>query len=272
MKILGFLLLMSGLSALPIGNTIAPSLYDRGLWDRRDPYFSWGHCTHLRFGYYGDFVFNREVEQISSGDPSGNIHQMTLSTNAGSITLDVCDYLDLYALYGSTKITYNTEGVFGDYVYFNFSTTPCWSIGAVLDLWHYECFGLGIEAQYLQARPKLDSFTNLATGEMIYFNHLNDMKWREWQGGLAANYTISDVAGVSLTPYIGVKAASGKLRQHGFEFSEDGMIHTLNLLESSKLWGFALGLTAVSCGTLGTTIEGRWADEKAIYANMQLSY
>ncbi len=266
------LMLFGTLHALPIGNPLTPALYDKGLWDSRAPYFSWGHCTHIRFGYYGDFVFNREVEQINQGDPEGSIQQMTLMTNGGTLTLDIYDYCDLYLLIGATKIGYHTPGAFGDYSYFNFSTTACWSIGGVLDLWECGCFGLGIEGQYFQTKPKLDSLINLRTGQMIYFNDFNRMKWREWQGGIAATYRYYDSARLSLSPYIGVKAAAGTLKQHSFQFTEDGLMHNLNRLETSKLWGFALGLTVVSSAILGGTIEGRWADERAVYCSMQLSY
>ena len=251
---------------------MSPALYDSGFYDYKTPYFSWNHCTNWRLGYYGDFVFNREMEEVISGAPSANIHQLTLVTNAGTLTVDICDYLDLYLLVGTTKLAYNTEGMFGEFAYLNFSTTPCWSFGGAIDLWQCGCFAIGFEGQYLQTKPLLDSYTNLGSGSLIYFNDLNRMKWREWQGGMTLSYLFYDVSNLSLSPYIGVKAASGKLRQHGFQFSDDGLILVLNLLETRKLWGFALGTTLVSKGIMGVTVEGRWADEKAIYGNMQLSY
>jgi len=263
---------MSTLYALPIGNTSSPALYNEGLWDRRDPIFSWGKCTHLRFGYYGDFVFDRQVENIVSGNPEGDIERMTIHTNAGTITLDVCNYLDLYILAGASKIGYDTDGAFGEYTHFNFSTTTCWSLGGVLDLWECGCFGIGIEGQYFQVRPKLNNACNLATGQLTYFNNLNKMMWREWQGGIGANYSFYNRGDLCITSYLGAKAATGKLWQHSFQFDEGGLIQTLNSLETRKLWGFALGITAISSGTLGVTVEGRWADENALYTNMQLSY
>ena len=270
--VLSLLFLMPTLCALPVGNCLSPDIFDHGLWDARDPYFSWGKCTHIRYGYYGDFVFNRDMEEITHGNPGPDIERLTLMTNGGSLTLDIQDFLDLFLVIGATKITYNMEGMFGDFAYFDFSTAFSWSLGAVLDLWHCGCFGLGMEAQYFQTKPLLDSYTNFATGQMIYFNHLNKMKWREWQGAITATYQLIAVGDLLFAPYMGISASSGKLRQYGFEFDDNGLTQTLNLLETKKLWGYALGLTVVSKGILGCTIEGRWADEKALYGAVQLSY
>lgn len=272
MRGLLLVILFSPLWALPIGNTLSPALYDHGLWDKRDPIFSWGACTHLRFGYYGDFVFNRDVEEMSHSDPGKEIQRLKLATNAFDLTLDVCDSLDVFILVGATKLSYQTESAFGEYGLFDFSTATSWSFGGALELWQCGFFGMGIEGQYFQVRPLLDSYTNVQNGQMIYFNNLNCMKWREWQGGITFNFTFEDDAGLLFSPYMGIKASCGKLRQHGFQFLDDGLLFTLDLLQTRKLWGYGLGLTVVSRGIMGVTVEGRWADEKALYGNVQLSY
>lgn len=267
-----FALLSSTLWALPVGNCLTPAIYSNGLWDQREPYFSWGACTHLRFGYYGDFVFERKMEQMISGNPGSDIAHFGLATNAGTLTLDICDYLDGYLLCGATSISYQAENEFQEYCSFDFSTSTCWSIGGALDLWQYRSFGVGIEGQYFETRPLFNRYTNYATGEILYFNDRNQMKWREWQGGLTATFRMTDQPNFVFAPYMGVKAASGKLRQHGFEIDDGGLIQNLNLLESKEVWGFAIGVTVVSYGIMGVTAEGRFGDEKAFYTNFQMSY
>lgn len=253
--------------ALPVGNPSDPALYSRGLWDGMGCADScwgyWKECFHFRLGYYGDFVFNRHVEEYIDGEAAGDVVDFRIITNGGTVTLD-CGWLDIYGLIGATEFNF-----FGKHELFAssfgwFSTSFCWSVGARATLWQCGNFDLGIAGQYFRTRIPFETSVLTSTGGVFHFNE-DTMRWYEWQGSLAVSYTFCDVSDNCFVPYAGIKAAGADLES----FDLAGGFPDL---KSKKLWGYAIGMTAILCNTMGIAVEGRWADEKALFVNGQISF
>ena len=88
-------IILPTLYASPIGNTSFPQILQEGLLIPSD---SW---VDLRSGYEGDFVYDGRMEQYREG--SGRVDDYEQTTNAGTVTINVLDRLDMYGLLGSSR-------------------------------------------------------------------------------------------------------------------------------------------------------------------------
>lgn len=288
-------LLISPLYALPIGNPMDASLYSTGLfWEEgcgkhcSDPCFTWCDAWSLRLGFYGDYVYNRHMEELnvftwpsSSAGPT-LYHTLPVSyfevtTNAGLITLNLCNRVDVFATLGTSSIIYEatTNSTGGswitDLVEVRTESGFAWSAGGRLTLWNCGCFYCGLEGQYAHSRMPLKDFYGFP------FVSLDKVKldYSDWQVGLGISYFIP-VSSVAFIPYAGLKWAGAK----GSWSSPDGWIDRpdhkvkdyLFSLKASKHWGWGLGLTMLISEMATVTVEGRWADEKAFSLNGQFRF
>lgn len=266
--------------ALPIGNPSEASLYTTGLWwndsccQPCDPCFSWCDAFSVRIGFYGDYVFNRHME-VKNGNKS-DIDDTEIFTNAGIVVLNICDWIDIFGTFGATDITIvtNSSSFSASTVVhqLNFDTAWSWSVGGRATIWECDCFAIGVEGQYFSTSPDLDNSLTYAAGTQVYFNNNNGAKYSEWQVGLGASYRWqTGCPGVAFVPYMGVKWAGSKLSLDNFTYTQYGT-QILSDLENKKLWGYAVGLTATVNNAVGVTVEGRFADEKAVYVTSQFRF
>ncbi|MCH9620297.1 MAG: hypothetical protein SP4CHLAM17_12460 [Chlamydiales bacterium] len=269
--------------ALPIGNPSEASLYTNGLWwgnnccEPCDPCFSWCDAFSIRAGFYGDYVFNRHMEIKSGGTDLSDIDKTEVYTNAGMLVLNVCDWVEAFVTLGATDLRILTDG--GSFstdttmVQLDFETDFSWSIGGRATIWECDSFGVGVEGQYFRTTPNVDSLIRYASGNIVYFNSNNTATYSEWQVGLGASYKWqTGCPGFALTPYMGLKWAGSTLDMNDLAFTFDSVAYTLRTLDAKKLWGYAVGVTATVCDTVGATVEGRFADEKAVSATMQIRF
>jgi major outer membrane protein len=275
-------------SALPVGNPTEASLYKNGFWcgrsatDPCDPCFSWCDAFSLRVGFYGDYVFNRNME-INGNNNDRDINQFSLNTNAGYLALNICDWMDVFSSLGATTIS-----AFGDAVGFSAAGTNSvrgalnlewfpafsWSIGARATLWECDCWGIGLEGQYFRTKTNLNYVLDNLVGDFKYFNANNSATYSEWQVGLGASYTFTLARpDTAFVPYMGIKWAGSKLTHDLSKFTTEGpKTVTITDLQSKKLWGYCVGVTATQNETFGVTVEGRFADERAVYVNGQMRF
>lgn len=257
--------------ALPIGNPADPMLYHRGfIADQCDPSCcSWADSFSLRFGYYGDFIFNRHAKRTTSHD----IDDLEMNTNAALIVLNWCEKVDLFGLIGATKASVHSTAInivdpFTTHVRFDLDYAPDFSYGLGLRavVWDWNCFALGVEGQYFFTHMKFDRFT-LAERTTQYIDH-DSAIYREAQAGVALSYSICVCDDVEIVPYIGAKW-SRLWNDHG-----DILLSGLRLsdYENNKNWGYAVGVTLVDCSMASLSVEGRFADEKAVSVNGQIRF
>jgi major outer membrane protein len=273
-------------SALPVGNPTEASLYKNGFWcgrsatDPCDPCFSWCDAFSLRVGFYGDYVFNRNMEVNARNKP--DINEFSLYTNAGYLALNICDWMDVFSSLGATTIS-----AFGDASAFSkvkgpleFQWFPAfsWSIGARATIWECDCWGIGLEGQYFRTKTNLNYVVDYIAGDFDYFNANNSATYSEWQVGLGASYTFTLARpDTAFVPYMGIKWAGSKLTHDFSTFESYSIVEpdtdvTITDLQSKKLWGYCVGVTATQNETFGVTVEGRFGDERAVYVNGQMRF
>jgi len=274
--------------ALPVGNPSEASLFGNGVcWetsccDPCDPCFSWCDAWSVRIGFAGDYVFNRNMELRNNNDNGADIDTTEIYTNAGYIALNICDRLDIFSRLGATNLHITTDALSWGapnslQSELAFQTYFSWSIGARATLWECNCFSFGVEGEYFQTSPDFDYFLQYDSGAFTYFNDNNNATYKEWQVGLGASYRFeTSCPTLALVPYAAVKWAGSRLDIDSFRFDTDisskAETLTLNDLESNKLWGYAVGVSFTLCDMVGVTVEGRFADEKAVYVNGQFRF
>lgn len=274
-KLIASLLLATPLAALPVGNPSEASLLCDGLiWegscaDPCDPCLSWCDAFSFRVGFYGDYVFNRHLKITQDVAPivvGKKVGHAELFTNAGYLAANLWDRIDLFTTLGASNSLVTAP--LGSFLISEIETTTAfsWSIGGRATLWECGCTALGIEGQYFRANPRvrrLTLFTDTGTAS-VYPDDTLSFRYQEWQVGLGLSHRIH-----MFVPYIAVKWAGCRASLRGTLF--DGVTNPATL-KNDKRWGYAVGVSLVDCKKIALTVEGRFADEKAIYVNGQIRF
>lgn len=280
------------LQALPVTNPIESALYPEGLWikNRCDPEdlwyvgdcFDWCHTFSVRFGYWGNFVFNRNLQIQGEGfNGQGKVIQETnIHTNAGILVFNFCEMVDLFATLGKSRMRlYTSErswnpaaGAEGTLLT---DSHISWSVGGKVAVFHWNCLDFGFEGQYFQASPNFTQYISSFVGNYVAFDTNNDFKYREWQLGAVMAYTwLTRCPDIAVSPYVAAKWAHFQMTTHNFRFiaQPSGFLFTIFDLKSHKSWGFAIGTTLVLYDVAGITVEGRFGDERAFHVNAQFCF
>lgn len=263
--------------ALPVGNPSEASLLCDGvIWeghcgDPCDPCLTWCDAFSLRVGFYGDYVFNRHLQvRDRRVGQRAHIEHFSLYTNAGYLAANLWDRFDIFATLGTTNFSLNTDastfdGGRGRRLEIESDSDFSWSIGARGTLWECGCTALGIEGQYFSTRPHIKRVSDVFLGQSEYGNA--HWRYQEWQVGLGVSHRIN-----MLVPYVAVKWSGVRTKTGGYATTQltDGILayNTRN----TKSWGYAIGVSLVDCEKAAITVEGRFADEKALYVNGQVRF
>ncbi|MCH9610522.1 MAG: Major outer membrane porin [Chlamydiales bacterium] len=278
--------------ALPAGNPAEASLYSNSFWfddscyDQCDPCDSWCDWFDLRLGFYGDYVYNRHLESQGNNDASsgldkgGDVQDTTIFTNAGSITLNFCDWFDAFATIGVSNFHIRSESsIFTTpaattfpAAEIGFSPAMSYSGGLRATIWQCDCFYIGGMAQYFYSKTKQDYYMEYSTGRYTYFNENRSADYQEWQVAIGAAYIFENSANFAFIPYANIEVAGVNWNLRA-DFPDTASVETrFGSLVEKKVVGWSLGMTALLCDLIGVTVEGRWANEKALHVNGQLSF
>lgn len=329
----------AALQALPLGNPSEASLLIDGvLWegvatDPCDPCATWCDAISVRLGFYGDYVFDRffktslpEVggkEDIHNPAYDKKMTKSEVFTNAGYLALNIWDRFDVFGTLGATGLhiagpssAFNLEGILSNATAVN-GVKPftqignscvkldgkhgfSWSVGVRGSLWECGCATLGGEAQYMGARPNIDTIEVLSnTNPCIIQGDNKKAKYSEWQVGLGISYRVN-----LLTPYMGIKWSRANVDFDAAVVEQpvsdvvtelpgglntptwvkpssgadaaiapmENVQLTLNKIKSHKSFGFVVGSTLVDADKVSVTVEARFADERAIHVNSQFRF
>lgn len=274
------------LVALPVGNPADPELFCDGV-----VYDSWlGECLpswcgffQPRIGYYQDRVTERNLELDTTCDISSNLLNTKLVTQGGMAVVNLCRRVDLFGILGTSQYRYiaNTS------TFQTTSTAPVveemivqsnqgfsWSVGGKALVWDCGSFSVGVEGQYLHARPKISYLATTdaqvtADTDVIMGSCGQTTNYQEWQVGLGSAYACG-----CFVPYLAVKAAGCTLDSDSPLFTVIPTTFVLRLddLRNAKTWGYAVG-ASVMCGCYGSlTLEARGGDEIGYYLSGQLQF
>lgn len=268
--------------ALPVGNPSDPILLTEGiLWDTAsvescdpcDPYaFNWDLFS-VRIGYYGDFVFNRNLE-VRHG-AAHRIERSEFNTNAGLLALNIWDRIDLYGTFGATngyiESNASTFGIPATSARFAIATESefSWSVGTRGTLWECGCTAIGLDARYFRTRPDISRLT-YGDEVSLYPSRTFNMKYSEWQVSLGISHRIN-----MFVPYAAVKWSRAHVdfrNSPAFFPVVSPTAADFPALRNEREWGYAVGVSLVDCDMMSLNVEGRFYDEKAIAVNAQVRF
>lgn len=254
--------------ALPVGNPADASLLCNGIFldkgcDDGACGPNWCQALSFRFGFYGDYVYNRYLQIVA---PTRNqIERSRLYTNAAYLALNGWNRLDLFASLGQSKATFsgNAESfgapLPGQVLMVESRPSFSWSLGGRLTLWECRCFLLGVEGQYFRTQPPIQSVI-IGGGNSLAIYPNFATRYREWQVGGGVAYRTS-----LIVPYAALKYSRTR-------FHVDNMMGTGVNITNRKHWGYELGATIVVCDAVSITTAGRFADEIAFHVNGQIRF
>lgn len=233
---------------------------------------NWGGPFGIRAGYYGDFVFNRHTK-VEENVTETHLDNTAIYTNAGYLVINLYDYVDLFGVLGMSNLflysdatTFGSAAV-GQMLEIESNTHFSWSLGGRASLIKYHDLTLGIEGQYFTTSPDIRRITQAATFSTYPTEF--EMKYTEWQIGAGLSYRIK--LPIDVIPYIAIDYSCVKT---DMDNAQPGGTFDITLydLESQKNVGYALGVSFIDADQVAVTIEGRFVNEKAIYANAQLRF
>lgn len=227
----------------------------------------------MELGYYGDFVFERNMYVVGQGD----VTKTSFYTNAVEIVANLENFLELFATIGATHHHFEFAGaviapatplLFDPYRFeLDTSRNMSWSVGTRMTAFTCHRFTLGLEAQYFRTVTTLDSLVaenNFGPGFLpaARTNPTAVRFWYgEWQVGAALGRTWEiTCASLQLSPYLGLKFSGARAKIPDLTF------------KSSKTVGYALGSSIAVGKAVSVNVEGRWADETALSVKGLFTY
>ncbi len=248
-----------GLQAAPVGNTMAPELIQEGFLI---PANSW---IDFRVGYEGDFVGDGRLQQIEEG--SGRVDTFQQYTNAATFTLNILDRLDLFGVFGSSRVCADWRFDTGSTItrieietLYHF----LWGAGAraIAFEWGKVCLGIG--GRYAFASYKPSWLTTNATPVSVSGTRL---VWREWQVDLDLSYNID-----LFTPYLGVKYSNAKAKLGAFPTPVAANGSGSDHFENKTPVGIFIGCSISNSKYFMLNLEGRLVDEDAVTISGDLRF
>lgn len=249
----------SFLNASPVGNPAFPQLITKDFFIPCDWWLG------IRVGYEGDFVGDERMNQTDGG--SGRVDNYIQNTNSGTLTFTIVDRLDIYGLFGSSRMgadwrfssagTINRAQIQSKYRFL-------WGVGARGILYEWGCAVLGVGGRYSSSVPKPSWMTVNGTPVPVSGGRVH---WREWQIDLDLAYKIE-----LFTPYVGIKYSNSLAKLSGFTVpianGGSGSLH----MENRSPVGIVVGCTLSTGKYFMFNVEGRLIDEEAVTVSGDLRF
>lgn len=258
-KVWLFLFFPYALGAMLIGNPAEPSLDKVGLFTPPDSWVS------FRVAFLEDYVYRQRFkdEFILEGTERTKTFAK-LSTNAGMATLNFEDRLDLYGIFGASRLQLNQE---------IFSTMQfSWGFGGKLVIFEAKNLTFGLDIKYFVAKQKPRYFLS----EGLAFNVVDDFqfKYNETQFALGTCYRYQFIA-----PYLYATYLISKIDPDPtialIQWPFDTTILADALCKSfvaQRRWGMAIGATLLSGSKTTLSVESRMFNQNAIDVNLDVRF
>lgn len=236
--------------AAPVGNLAEPKMLEEGIFLSEDALVS------VRAGYQGDFVFDRRLKDLDDAE---------ISTNAGTVTLNLNKKIDIYGIFGATDGTF--EETYGSTkVKYETDTAFSWGVGAKAILFERKDTVIGMDGKYFNAEPDLDKIISDGVTYNIPSADVTEAKveYDEYQIALGVAQKIN-----MFVPYAGVKysRAKGKLVAtiSGTKYESDDA-------KNKDEVGLFIGCSILPLKNISLNVEGRFLDEEALMVSGQIRF
>lgn len=250
-KRLLFFLIPLALQSSPVGGSATSQIIGEGFVLSRNS------IAHFRLGYEGDFVEDGKLDQVRFG--KGRVDAFCQRTNSGLLTLNFLDRLDLFggagSSYLSTAFRFIDPDEITNRVQIDTFHRPLLFVGAKGTLFEKGPFSLGMATRFATARYQPSLW--MVNGEILESDKTR-LQWDHCQVSLDLSYKVN-----ILTPYIGMKYSSSRVKFHHFTQAIAPNNSTVNRMEQKEPVGFFLGML-ISSGKLAMlSAEFRFLDEES---------
>ncbi|MBI5272560.1 MAG: hypothetical protein HY861_01080 [Chlamydiia bacterium] len=246
------------LFAMLIGNPGDPALMTHGVFSSPSALCS------VRTAFLKDYVYRqkyREEFQLQGVRTASTYAK--LSTQAGLVTLNFIDRVDVYGLAGSSCLNLNRE-IFSE-------MQLSWGVGGKLVIWRTQDFFLGTDIKYFQTTQEPLFF--ISNG--LAFNRVNDFafEYNETQVSVGMCYRASLIAPYLYATYLISKIEPNPMtalvRWPLSDILVDAVCHSV---VAKRRWGMAVGATVISSAKAALTVESRLFNQNAIDINLDIRF
>lgn len=247
------------LGAMLIGNPAEPSLDKTGLFTPPDSWVS------LRIAFLEDYVYHQRFEDEFKLDGVERTKtNAELSTNAGMVTLNFEDRLDLYGILGASRLQLNQE---------IFSTMQfSWGFGGKLLIFEAKNLSFGLDIKYFVANQKPRYF--LADG--LPFNVVQNFKFKynEMQFALGMCYQYTWLAPYFYATYLITKIdPDPTIALVQWPLDDTVLVDAeCKSFVAKRRWGMAVGATLLSGSKATLSVESRMFNQNAIDVNLDVRF
>lgn len=254
------LLLVASVSfAAPVGNPVSPQLIEKGVFTSCDRW------VDFRIGFEGDFVTDGRLDQHDEG--RGRVDRFRQYTNSGTLTLTLVNRMDIYGVWGGSKVKADWRFSEGDSIHIAKLKTydqNLWAVGArtILYEWCRLFLGLGGRYSYSRYKPAHVSIDGLRVP--VTDTHFF---WKEWQVNMDFSYKIC-----YFTPYIGVKYSNTQIHLGDFSVPIASNGTGNNEFINREPVGLYLGCGVTNGKYFMVNVEGRLIDEEAVTVSADLKF
>jgi len=252
-----FILSVSSLSAMLVGNPAEPNLMKKGIW------FEPSRIS-FRIGYLDDWVYQQRFQhEFKDEDVRHTRTFLKLSTYAAMLTVNFLNTFDLYGHVGSSRLQIDEE-IFT-------KRALSWAVGGKLVLFKRGNFYLGTDAKYFQTDQKPRYFVV----EGLPFNIISHyrLKYQEIQAALGMSYKASIFAPYINATYIltRVEPEPAVVLVRFPDMDEIVDIESKSII-CKKRWGMALGFSLVDSAKAALSFEWRTFNQNAVNVNGELRF
>lgn len=254
-----FLMFPCLLRGMLIGNPADPALTTNGIFTAPD---TW--CT-VRVSFLEDYVYRQRCrEEFNLSDCVSTKTFAKLATNAGMLTFNFEERIDIYGILGASCLQINQE----IYSRMRFS----WGFGGKIILFRTQNFFVGTDIKYFEANQKPLFF--LCEG--LPFNLAADFKldYHETQFSLGMCYRIPLMA-----PYIYVTYLISEIEPHPtialvrWPMNKQLLVDAeCKSIISHRRWGMTVGATVINANQITLAIESRMFNQNAIDLNLDIRF
>lgn len=258
MRCIWFLLPVFHLSAMLIGNPAQPGLQKKGILNSCPSWWS------FRLSYFEDYVYRQRFQdEFKTPEFARSKTISKFSTDAGQITLNFLNRLDLYAIVGGSKIKLDQE-VFS-------SRRFAWGTGLKLVIFHGGRLWIGTDIKYFETdqRPIYFISDNLPFNIRSHFI----LQYSETQASLGAAFKTGPLVPYIYATYLITKISPQPptvfVRLPFMNLDADVVMKSVI---GQRRFGMALGATLVDCRRGTLALEGRFFNQNSIDVNVEVRF
>ncbi len=252
-----FLVAANSVTAFVSGNPAQPSLICQGMVGERNEKFS------IRMAFLDDYIYAQHFVECDDEGTNEKPPVAKMSTEAGVVTFNFRKRIDLYGIFGSSRLQMDQE-IFGRRQF-------AWGLGTKATIFQMDCFRVGCDFKYFTTTQ--DPLYLVCSGIPLDVVSDLDLKYKEYQASLGLAYQSGIFCPYLLGTYLNSKINPNThyflIRDPGSNELIEPQIHSFVTAVS---WGMAVGATLVMGNKGILSVESRFFNQNGIDATLEIRF